>query len=316
MEETLISILVFVTIVLFSLGGYLYLGYRNEQKNLSRRVSEIGEETHEEGATGGFRKPQRYLVRIFWSLGGLLKPKNEEELSRLRKNFLKAGYRSENAPVIFLGIKLFLAILFPVLFPLTRLWTVRTFTSLEFMFAPVLFALIGFYLPDLWLYLKIKHRQEKILEGFPDVLDLMVVCVEAGNSLEAAINRVGEEMKLNNKVLSEEFKLLSLELRAGKARQSALKNLALRTGLEDINNFAAMLIQTERFGTNIAQALRVHSDSMRTKRSQRAEEIAAKLPVKLASCLIIFILPSLFVTLLGPMVIRIFRELLPILKGG
>jgi len=141
------------------------------------------------------------------------------------------------------------------------------------------------------------------------------VCAEAGIGLDAAINRVGEEIKLSNKPLSEEFKLMSLELRAGKPRREALKDLAMRTDLEDVNSLASLLIQTEKFGTNIAQALRVHSDSMRVKRFQRAEEVAAKLPVKLLFPLIFFIFPSLFVAILGPAAIRIFRTLLPTLGG-
>jgi len=183
------------------------------------------------------------------------------------------------------------------------------------MLLSVTLALIGFYLPNLWLRLKIARRKEKIIKGFPDALDLMVVCVEAGVGLDAAIYRVGEEMKLSNKVLSEEFKLLSLELRAGKQRGEALRNLALRTDLEDVNSLMTLLIQTEKFGTSIAQALRVYSDSMRTKRYQRAEEMAAKLPVKLVFPLVFFIFPSLFIVILGPAAIRIVRILFPILKG-
>ena len=154
-----------------------------------------------------------------------------------------------------------------------------------------------------------------ILEGFPDALDLMVVCVEAGIGLDAAITRVGEEMRFGNEVLSEEFKMLSLELRAGKQRRDALRNLALRTDLEDVSSLVSLLIQTDKFGTSVAQALRVHSDSMRVRRYQRAEELATKLPVKLLFPLILFIFPSFFVTLLGPAVIQIFRVLLPRMAG-
>jgi tight adherence protein C len=176
-------------------------------------------------------------------------------------------------------------------------------------------AYIGFYLPNLWLRIKSGRREEKILQGFPDALDLMVVCVEAGIGLDAAINRVGEEMKLSNKVLAEEFRLLSLELRAGKQRRDALRNLATRTGLEDVSSLVSLLIQTDKFGTSVAQALRVHSESMRIKRYQKAEELATKLPVKLVFPLIIFIFPSIFVTVMGPAIIQIFRVLLPRLAG-
>jgi tight adherence protein C len=143
----------------------------------------------------------------------------------------------------------------------------------------------------------------------------MVVCVEAGMGLDAAINRVGEEMKLRNEVVSEEFRLMGLELRAGKLRRDALRNLGIRTGLDEVKSLMTLLVQTDKFGTSVAQALRVHSDSMRTRRYQKAEEMAAKLPVKLIFPLILFILPSLFVVVVGPAVIRLFRILLPTLGG-
>jgi len=186
-------------------------------------------------------------------------------------------------------------------------------SPLHFVLLTVLAALIGFYLPVLWLRIRIARRKEEILRGFPDALDLLVVCVEAGVGLDAAINRVGEEMRLSNKVLSEEFRLLSLELRAGKLRRDALRNFALRTDLEDVSSFVTLLIQTDRFGTSVAQAVRVQSDFMRNRRHQRAEEMAAKLPVKLVFPLILFIFPSLFVVILGPAVIRIFRVLFPVM---
>jgi tight adherence protein C len=171
----------------------------------------------------------------------------------------------------------------------------------------VLLALVGFYIPSLWLRIKIAQRKDEIVRGFPDALDLMVVCAEAGMGLDAAINRVGEEMRLRCAPVSDELKLLSLELRAGKQRRDALRNLTMRTDSEDINSFVTLLIQTDKFGTSIAQALRVQSDSMRTKRSQKVEELAAKLPVKLLFPTILFIFPSLFLVLMGPALIRAFR---------
>ena len=175
---------------------------------------------------------------------------------------------------------------------------------------PVLFvvslALLGWYLPDIVLHLRIAHRKELLLDGFPDALDLMVVCVESGMGLDAAVTRVGEEIRLSSPVVSEEFRLLSLELRAGKMRQDALRALAMRTGLEEFISLASLLIQTDRFGTSVAQALRVHADSVRVKRALRAEEIAAKLPVKLVLPLVLFIFPSIFVVILGPAAIKIY----------
>jgi tight adherence protein C len=182
------------------------------------------------------------------------------------------------------------------------------------MYLFILLGVAGFYAPNLWVKMKTQGRQQKITEGFPDALDLMTVCVEAGLGLDAALNQVADEIQLSNKVLSEELKLINLELRAGQSRANALRNLSLRTDLEDVNNFTTLLIQTDNFGTSIGQALRVHSDTMRTKRHHRAEEAAAKLPVKLLFPLIFFIFPSMFVVIMGPAIIQIMRILLPTLN--
>jgi len=171
-------------------------------------------------------------------------------------------------------------------------------------------AIMGYYFPDLWLRFKIARRKEVILKAFPDALDLLVVCVEAGMGLDSAINRVAKEIKLNYKVLSDELTLYNLELRAGKLRKDALKNLAMRTDLDEVNNLVTLLIQTDKFGTSVAQALTVYSDTMRTQRYQRAEEMAAKIPVKLIFPLILFIFPSLFVAILGPAAINIYKVLI------
>ena len=312
----LISILIFVAVMLFILGVFYNIEYRQDHWRLVQRIKQqMGEKIQSEEKKNVLSVIKNYFLRTVESVGERIKPKSEGELSHLRKTFLKAGYRKENVTVIFFGIKAFLATLLPVIFFPIKLSYMKTMTSLNFILLGVMLALIGFYLPNLWLHFRIARRKEAIIKGFPDALDLMVVCVEAGTGLDAAINRVGEEMRLSNKVLSEEFKLLSLELRAGKPREEALKSLALRTDLEDVNSLIILLIQTEKFGTSIAQALRVYSDSMRTKRYQKAEELAAKLPVKLVFPLVLFILPSLFVVIVGPAVIRIFRTLLPILKG-
>ena len=314
--EILISILVFIAILLFILSISFYIDYRKERWELSKRIKRMsGGILRSEEITNFFYKIKDQLLGMVGSIGHLLKPKGEGEYSYVGNTFLKAGYRRENVLVIFWGLKALLAILFFGISFLMKLWIIKTLSSFHFMLFSIVLVVMGFYLPNLWLKWKIAKRKEKILEGFPDALDLMVVCVEAGSGLDAAINRVGEEMRLSHKVLSEEFKLLSLELRAGKQRRDALKNLALRTDLEDVNSLVNLLIQTDKFGTSVAQALRVHSESMRIKRYQRAEELATKLPVKLLFPLILFIFPSIFVTLLGPAVIQIFRVLLPRMAG-
>ncbi len=308
-----ISILLFVAISLFILGIFYNIEYRRGHLKLMKRMEPPGEQAESEEKTTVSSMMKDRFLGITQFVGEKLAPKSEENLSQLRKTFLKAGYRRESAPVIFFGMKGLLAVLLALIFFLVKTFFLKTMTSLNLTLFSLIFALIGFYLPNLWLHIRIDRRKEQITKGFPDALDLMVVCVEAGTGLDAAINRVGEEMKLGNKVLSEEFKLLSLELRAGKPRRDALKNLALRTDVEDVNSLITLLIQTEKFGTSIGQALRVHSDSMRTKRYQKAEEIAAKLPVKLVFPLVIFIFPALFVAVVGPAAIKIFQILLPVL---
>jgi tight adherence protein C len=180
----------------------------------------------------------------------------------------------------------------------------------------VLFAVIGYFLPNLVLYLLTQRRKQELSRSLPDALDLMVVCVEAGFGLDMTFKRVGEEIRGISKELSDEFMLTNLEVRSGLARQESFKNMALRTGVQEIGQLMSMLNQTSRFGTSLANALRVHSDAMRVKRRQSAEEIAAKAAVKLLFPLVAFIFPTLFVVLLGPAMIRIMRVLLPSLQGG
>jgi len=313
--EILVSFLAFLAIVLFSLGIFFYIDYRKERWKISKRMKQMSGIVKSEEFTDLFYRIKDQLVKLVGSLGNLVKPRSEGESTLLRKSLLRAGYRRETASVIFLGIKAFLAMLFFGCSFLIKLWLLKNISSFHFVLLSFILTGAGFYLPNLWLQMMITRREEKILEGFPDALDLMVVCVEAGTGLDAAIHRIGDEMKLSNRVLSEEFKLLSLELRAGKQRRDALRHLATRIDLEDVTSLVTLLIQTDRFGTSIAQALRVHSDSMRTKRYQRAEELATKLPVKLVFPLIVFIFPSIFVTVLGPAIIQIFRVLLPRMAG-
>jgi tight adherence protein C len=177
-------------------------------------------------------------------------------------------------------------------------------------------AAAGYYLPNFVLKKMIAHRQREIFESFPDALDLMTICVEAGLGMDAALARVAGEIGLKSRVLSEELNLVTLELRAGSVKDKALRGLATRTGVEDVDALVAMLIQAERFGTSIADSLRVQSEQLRTKRRQRAEEQAAKIALKLLFPLIFFIFPALLVVLMGPAFIQIYRVLLPTFSGA
>jgi tight adherence protein C len=162
----------------------------------------------------------------------------------------------------------------------------------------------------------ISRRQRELQEALPDAIDLITVCVEAGLGLDAAMNRAGEELALRSQALADELKLVALERRVGSTRASALNSFALRTGVDDIATFVTLLIQTEHLGTNVADSLRILSDTMRVRRTIRTEEAAAKIPLKLLFPLIFFMFPSLFLVLLGPVVINISRTMLPTLGVG
>jgi tight adherence protein C len=251
----------------------------------------------------------RPLLSIFSFFGRKVASEKSVDYSGTRLKFLKAGIRSENAPLAFWGAKCFFLILFIAIFLAIRI-TILEIVSTQLTVAIMIFlSLAGFYLPDIWLSFRIKHRKTEILNSLPDALDLLVVCVEAGMGLDSAITRVSQEIKFNHFKLSDELILLNLELHAGMSRQDALKNFAMRTDIMEIQSLVTLLVQSEKFGTSLANALRVFSDAYRTERYQRAEEIAAKLPVKLVFPLILFILPSLFVVLMGPAAITIYRNI-------
>jgi tight adherence protein C len=179
---------------------------------------------------------------------------------------------------------------------------------------PLFAAAVGYLLPELWLMWRVQSRQHRLRVGLPDALDMLVICVEAGLGLDQALLRVAQELRISHPELSEELQLVNMEMRVGKTRLDALRELARRTGVEDIKALVAMLIQTERFGTSIAQSLRVHSDELRIKRRQRAEEMSAKTTVKMVPALVFFIFPALMVVILGPAAITLMRQLMPALN--
>ncbi|MFO0794278.1 MAG: type II secretion system F family protein [Candidatus Brocadiaceae bacterium] len=310
----IISIGVFIGTALLMVVIFLFIRASAERRALLKKIQSRGHvQTLGESAGAVLKSSQekerwkQYLIAIVSYFGIFAKPKREEDLSRTQKSLLNLGFRNHNATLIFLGAKVLCAIIFPAAIFLLKLVVIIPLSPLHLMALYVFFALFGFYLPNIWLRMRITKRKEKILEGFPDALDMLVVCVESGMGLDAAIDRVGEEIKFGNKVLGEEFKIYNRELRVGKTRRDALRNLGRRTELEEINNMVTLLIQTDKFGTSIAQALRAHSDFMRIQRQQRAEEKAAKLAVKLLFPMILFIFPSLFIVILGPALIQVFR---------
>jgi len=310
----IISILTFLFIFLLIFGIVQYINFSQAKKKIIQKVQYAQyPDTYEDlKVTRRGRQESAVLSSMGWlkHLGKYFVNEKTDEYSRVKLNFLRAGFNNEDLIPIYWGLKSFLGILLPILFFLLRITVFKVVQPNVTMIICIILAIAGFYLPDLLLQIKTGRRKNKIAQGIPDALDILVVCVEAGMSLDASINRVAEEIKLNNKPLSEELKLYNLELRAGKTRVDALRNLGLRIDLEDIRNFATLLIQTDKFGTSIAQALRTYSDTFRTKRYMRAEEIAAKLPVKLMVPLIFCIFPALLVVLMGPAAIRIYQTLI------
>lgn len=255
-------------------------------------------------------------ARISQQLGKLSLPEEGWEESGIRTRFMNAGIRDTSAPMIYFGAKTLLALSLPIVaYLIVSLGSVKLSVN-GTLFLLLLAATIGYYLPNWVLSHRIETRQREIFENFPDALDLMIVCVEAGLGIEAALNRVAGDIQHKSEILSEELSLVGLELRAGSDRARALRNLAARTGVEEVETWVAMLIQADRFGTSIAAALRVHSDMLRTKRRQRAEEQAAKIALKLLFPLIFFLFPSLMLVLMGPAFIQIYRVLLPTMSGG
>lgn len=248
---------------------------------------------------------EKYLVKA-----------DENERSKLRERLVQAGIWSERGPRVYYIVRVLLAILLPAGFLLLVPIIAPNMKSHLVMLSTAGLAFVGVYLPWRWVESRIESRQLAITEGFPDALDLLVICVEAGLSLNAALLRVGQEMIRAHPVLAEQIALVSLELRAGKSREEALRNLALRTGVSDVKNFVTLMIQSEALGADLAETLRIQAEEMRVMRMLRAEEKAHKLPVKLSIPLVLFILPAMFAVVLGPAIISIVRDILPHLGNG
>jgi len=249
-----------------------------------------------------FREKQtRKATRVLTDVGKLL-PGSTKDLSTNKLMLVRAGYRRPEAIMAMRGAKVLGPIILVAVVYFTGLYTLN----------PIIILLVagvgGFLLPDLWLARRVSRRQNILRKALPDALDLLVVCIEAGLGLDQAFMRVSQELRITHPELCGELDLVNAQIRVGRTRIEALRELASRTGVDDIKALVAMLIQTDRFGTSVAQSLRVHADDMRMKRRQRAEEAAAKTPVKMVPPLVFFIFPALFVVILGPAMITIYRQ--------
>lgn len=308
MELTEIALLLLVFVASSAL--VLWLGQLAGSSATDRRARKLV------GEDSDAPKGRPWVERLAKRTQSLARLSAEEsgENSALRRRLFNAGMRSPLAPTAYFGSKTLLALALP---PLALGLLTLGNSSLKgnaLLFVLLASAAAGYYLPNLVLWRMVAQRQREIFESFPDALDLMTICMEAGLGIEAALQRVGEDMAHRSQVLSEELALVGLELRAGAPRERAMHNLALRTGVEEVEGFVSMVIQAERFGTSIAQALRVHADMLRTRRRQRAEEAAAKVALKLMFPLVVCILPALLLVMVGPAALRILATL-PTLAG-
>lgn len=299
------TILLFATIAL-TVGSIVMAGYWlfvRPADPVQTRLKEINPRVTEEAVSQPYSTV--FVERVAKPIVDLLPP-SPRNVRRLRRRLIRAGYIGESAVAIYRAIRLFTGLAMPAItfFFLTVILGKPVDTSTIGLTAVALG--YGLFLPSFMLSRKISNRQSRITRALPDALDLMVVCVEAGLGLDAALQRVGREMEIVEPDLSTELAVTNREIRAGKPRDEALRNLGDRTGVNDLKSLVAMLVQTDRFGTSIAESLRVFADSMRTKRRQRAEELVAKAAIKLIFPLLLFIFPALFIVLMGPAMIRIF----------
>ena len=250
----------------------------------------------------GFRDKQKQKVQQVLGDVGRLVPTSSKGLPHTQRMMARAGFRRPESVMAMQGVKVLLPVALVALVYFTGLYHQSPIFILAFA------AIGGYLLPEFWLTASVRSRQQRLRLSLPDCLDLLVVCVEAGLALDQAFMRVTQELRIVHRELCEELDLVNAEIRIGRTRLEALRELGDRTGVEDIKSLVAMLVQTDRFGTSIAQSLRVHSDELRTKRRQRAEEMAAKATVKMIPPLVFFVFPALFVVILGPAVISLYRH--------
>ncbi|ASQ90251.1 TadC protein [Prosthecochloris sp. GSB1] len=247
------------------------------------------------------------ISNVVTILSKLSLPEEGWQSSSVQLKFLQAGIRNKNAPQYYFAVKTLLTLVLPLALALFIYFTQPQIPFARAMLFVLLTAAAGYYLPELSLRFITQKRIERMRNSLPDMIDLMVVCTESGMGIDAATARISREMARTDPELAQEFYLSGLEMRAGATRIEALRNLALRTRLEDLEDLVSMLVQAEKFGTGLAESLRVQSEVMRSRRTQRAEELAAKIPVKMLLPLALFIFPTLLIVMLGPAVIRMIQ---------
>jgi len=277
-------------------------------KEAIERVTGVGAQIEEDAPV----HPSLVFRDLLNRLGSIM-PASPKDMSVMQKRLVKAGIRNPNALKMLYGAKVVLGVAMPVV--MAALVYGSSAEPTNKVMAVLASAAMGFFGPNEYINIAVRRRQKQISRALPNALDLMVVCVESGLGLDQAILQVAKELDQAHPEISEEFAFVNLELKAGKRRNEALKNLADRSGVDDLKKLVAVLIQADRFGTGVAQSLRAHSDYMRVQARQIAEEKAAKLGVKLVFPIFFCILPSLFIVTVGPVAVTIVRELLPMMSG-
>jgi len=317
-----------VAFFLFAAGAWLLIDWMTTKKtNVEQRLEELRDPKRRRRAAVeersnnvlSARNLMNVVKRASPAFAKPLQPKSEQDVGKLKSRLAQAGFRSEAAPTVFLGLK-FVCLILGLFFGggfmiISSKLNGGPVLSQNSLVKCVALAGVMFYLPAIGLFFLQRRRKEQIFLGLPDALDLMVVCVEAGLGLDQAMRKVSEEMRKSYHVIAEEFGLCNLQMQMGRGRSEVLQDLGRRTGVDDLRALASILIQADKFGSSIAQALRVQSDSMRTRRRQIAEEKAAKTAVKLIFPLVIFIFPGIFVVLVGPAAITMVRDMFPAMSG-
>ncbi len=311
--EALILLSIFLAVVLLIMGG---VGVFAGGDPVKRRLK-----THVRRVTSGAAGEQRggSIAKVGKGLARKMEKKQSEndpgKTTAMRRKLIMAGYLGSSAVSIFLLSRITAAAVAPVVTLVAVPYFAGSLTPANLAICGVIAAAFGFYLPSFWVSHRTGARQDEARQGFPDALDMLLVCVEAGLSLAAALNRVGQEIGQARPLLGEQFRLVALEMQAGKSREQALRNLAERIGINEVRSLVTLLLQSESLGTSIGLSLRVHAEEMRRKRLVRAEEKGNKLPTKMAIPLICFILPSLMSVVLTPLIIQFIRVLAPALSG-
>jgi len=304
----LVGVAVLIALALFT-ATFALLAMRRGTTRISKRLDEI-----RAGTTSEMPEPVSERLPVIGQVVGifcfLLPGQIHNDI--VRWELAQAGYRALDAPKVFAGARVLLTVAFTA--AAFAIMTLLHRVQGEVIAVTVVSTALGYMSPIAFLRWRQARRREEITLALPDALDLLVICVEAGLGLNAAILNVGREIRLNSSALSDELRMVNYEMRAGMSRVQALRNLAVRTGVDEVRSFVAVLVQSDRFGTSIAQALRAHALSLRTRRRQRAEEAARKTPVKMVFPLVFCVFPELLVVILAPGMLQLFRALLDMAK--